>query len=215
MKGFTTSLIVLFVLLSQSTAAGDIVGAEFLGSNSPIGTSYNQVVDPFGATQTIANGSLEVTSTIFNLNQTDFIFQATYQATAGSFVSDPSENWFANYRLFYDQPTTASRYYFWFEGADGLLPLADSDVADLVEHPFDPRISQVATIEIFRPLEFEHQLGIFSNPFNALAGELGLDPNEIEGYGHATVLSSPVPEPLSSPILAMFLLAALRRKKPA
>ena len=214
MKRFINSLIILsFIFLSQTAAVGDtIVAAEVLGSNSPFGTSYDEPIDPFGGTQTIAGGSLEVTPTIFNLSQTDFIFQATYRSTNGGFVSNTGSNWFANYRLFYDRPTEASRYYFWFESSGGPLPLTPSDGIEIVEHPFDPNIVQVATIEITRPLELEHQLGIFSNPFSSLTGRLGVNPNEVEGFGLATVLSSPVPEPLSSPVLAILLFTVLRRR---
>lgn len=200
----------------RALAQNPVSSIRLLGSNSPAGDSYNDLVTFDGGGQLIADGTLFASAQIVDLDPREYFVEARYSSVSGQFAEDPSNNWFANFRLTFDLPTENSGTYFWYEDENGPIDLSFNGWGGEIEaHPFDPDIPEVASFNSTRSPALEHQFGVFSNPFTFLTNELGVDGATVTGFGLGARLATAVPEPSTGILLlAAAMPLALRRRRP-
>ena len=196
-------------------AQNPVSSIRLLGSNSPAGDSYDDLVDFAGGAQLVANDTLSATAEIFALNPREYYVEARYTSVSGQFVENSSNSWFANFRLTFDVPTENSGTYFWYEDENGPIDLSFNGWGgDIEAHPFDSAILEVASFNSTRDPALEHQFGIFSNPFSFISNELGVDGSTVTGFGLGVRLATAVPEPSTGILfLAAAMPLALRRRR--
>jgi hypothetical protein len=217
MKQFTklqTLLIGAAILFFPAGQIGfaQISTIRMLGSNSPTGTSYSEIISLDGGAQLIADDSLSVTPAIFALPDNEYYFEVRYSSVAGQFVANTGGSWFANFRLDFDSPTGNAGTYFWFEDENGPMDLSFNGWGgDIESHPFDGDF-EVASFNSTRDDSLEHQFGIFSDPFTSISNNLGVDASAITGYGLGVRLIPAVPEPSSGGILILAAFAGAMRR---